>query len=98
MPRNRARGLLTIQQVRVLNWGRPYSTELEHRFLVAPQKYGSPPVLITTRSGHGLVVRRNEGGRRSVLFMQVDPVDPRCATHGFELWHHGNQIRMVRGH
>ena len=49
-------------------------------------------------SGHGLVVRRDEGGGRSVLFVQVDPVDLRCATHGFELRRHGDQIRMVRRH
>lgn len=41
-------------------------------------------------SGHSLVVRRDEGGRRSVLFVQVDPVDLRCATHGFELRRHGD--------
>jgi len=28
--------------------------------------------------------RRDEGGGRSVLFVQMDPVDLRCATHGFE--------------
>src|ERR1017187_4839756 len=53
---------------------------------------------IGSRSGHGLVVRRDKGGRRSVLFVQVDPVDLRCATNGFELRRHGDHIRMVRRH
>src|SRR5271166_4714446 len=51
-----------------------------------------------SRSGHGLVVCRDDGGRWSVLFVQMDPVDLRRATDGFELRRHVDQPRMLRGH